>query len=241
MRPWMLLSALTAAETARAGDLHLDAGIGTDFPVSVGAYSSFEGPFRLRARVGVGWLPGPYLDTINALSVSFGWYDDATAALIEAALKNSVIVHPEIGWRPFKKAGFHFEGGYQLAALGGSLSTVELIEAVTGSDIETDEEEAKIEVLAKASDHMLTFNLGYQIVIAKRIVIDTGLAGAFSAAATADLSMAEVEEQGGGRFQQAASVALEPLLEEGETFLVDTLTTYVHTGMVRVTVGYRFF
>jgi hypothetical protein len=237
IRTALVSAALLMPATAAAGDMHLDATLGTEFPVSLGGAVSFEGPARLRARVGVGFMPGPYLDTINSLSTGFGWYDDVTASLISAALKNSVIIHPQLGWRPVKKLGFHFGAGYQVAALGGSLSTAELIEAVTGTELDIDTSDAQIEVLAKATDHMVTVNVGYEFVVAKRLVIDTGLGGAFTVGANSSLEA----DLGSGRGSDRLESAVQPLMDEGEVYLNDTLKSYVHAPMIRIAVGYRFF
>lgn len=238
---WLILSAaLCLADTADASDWHLDASLGTDFPISLHGAVTVEGPYRLRARLGIGWMPGGYLDVINGIITGFGWYDDATAALIQAVLKDSLIVHPELGWRPVENAGFHFDVGYQMAGLGGSLSAVETVEALTGNDLPAEASEAAIDLQAAATDHMLTVNLGWEFVIKDRLIIDTGLGGAFSMSASSELTP-NLNTGRTGPGYDAMLAELDETMGEGETLLNETLTKYVHSPMIRIAVGYRFF
>jgi len=233
--------ALAAGADGDRDELHVDAFASTYVPVSVGVAGRVELPYRIRATVGVGIMPGPYLDTVNALAVGVGWYGEPTANLIDAALKNSLIVHPRVGWRPVPTHGFHFGAGYQVAALGGSLSGAEAIAAATGTEVPDTEGDAAIEVDAAATDHMLTIEAGYEFVIQERLVIDLTLGGAFSVGSSARLARSEaVAEPRPGPAGADRGDPLDPLLRAGEAYLADTLTRYVHTPTLGVMVGYRF-
>lgn len=234
-----LLALLLAAPATAADPVHVDVFAATYFPVSVGVAGRVELPARVRLTVGVGTMPGAYLSAINGLCTGFGWYDDLTASLISSALKNSLIVHPRVGWRPSPKLGFHFDVGYQVAALGGSLSGAETIAAASGQELPDGFDGDVIEVDASATDHMLTIEAGYDIVVRERLVIDLSLGGAFSVAARSELARAG-EITTPSRFDDTIDERLDPLLAQGEEYLTDTLTRYVHTPTVGVMVGYRF-
>ncbi len=231
-----MLTALLLTDLCSAGS-HVEALIGTEFPIAVGVSVGVETPSRLRARLGLGTLPGPYLDTINAVSTSYGWYDDATASLISAALKGSLLIHPHVGWRPFEARGFTLGVGYQLAALGGSLSTVETVEALIGSELPLDEDDARLEVAVAASDHMITPELGWQLLLRDdSLVIHLSLGGALTVGANSTMTM-----EASGPLSGRVDSALEPSLTSGEELLDETFTSYVHTPTIGLRVGYRFF
>jgi len=90
----------------------------TDFPIHVGGGIHVTAPHSLRLRTSVGVLPSRYLDTIYGVNAADG-YDETTAALLSAALKNSLVWQVQLGWRPWTEHGFYLAGGYSLIALGG--------------------------------------------------------------------------------------------------------------------------
>ncbi len=216
----------------------MDAFASTCVPVSIGVAGRVELPYRIRVTLGVGFMPGAYLDTINGTASAFGWYDNTTGDLIEAALKNSLIVHPRVGWRPSPSLGFHFAGGYQVAALGGSLSGAEVIAAVTGQEVPEEVELGRLEMEAPAVDHLLTIEAGYEIVVKERLVTDLSLGGMFTVASSSKLT--PQGSAASGPLAERSNAAVDALASVGETYLNDTLTSYGHTPTVGVMVGYRF-
>jgi hypothetical protein len=214
----------------------VDIRLKTDVPLSTSLGVGVELPHRVRASLGVGLMPGPYLDIIQGMAVGFGWYDQVTADLIDAALQGSLLIHPEVGWRPLPKAGFHFDGGYSVAALGGAVTGSEALEALTGTELkDRDGQDAVVELTAGATDHMLTVRLGWEFVIAKRLVIDPSLGGAFTVGAGANIET----DLGSSRFGGAVD-NLSSFSSAGEAELVKLLKQYVHTPFVGVSVAYRF-
>jgi hypothetical protein len=128
-----------AAGSAHADGVtdRLEVGGGTAIPLYAGASATLRATDRIDIDAAIGIMPPPYVDLINKTVVALGGYDDTTAALIKAALDKSLIVRIDGGFRPFSfPLGFHI--GYTMAALGGSLTTADVIQAVTGEDVRAD-------------------------------------------------------------------------------------------------------
>ena len=121
------------ARPARADDDHrFDAGLGTLVPLYAGGQFVAGLPHRILLSAEAGWMPGAYVDMINSTAQAFGAYNDVTADVVRSTISNSLVLRPSIGWRPFAVHGFEAMVGYTLVMLGGSLSAVEALEAVTG-------------------------------------------------------------------------------------------------------------
>ena len=58
-------------------------------------------------------MPGPYVDGINAFVIAVDGYKQETADLIEASLKDSMVWHVSLGWKPAKRAGGSPDYDYQ--------------------------------------------------------------------------------------------------------------------------------
>ena len=225
---------LAGPVSAGERDWHVDVGVGTDLPISLGVYGKVELPYRIRGRVGLGWMPGPYLDMVNAISVGAGWYDQTVGDLIDLALRDSLVVHTSVGWRPLPKAGFHFDFGYEAAVLGGSLTGAETVETLSGEELPREVEEAMVDVKAASTAHLLSVNVGWEFVVKERLVFDVGLGGAFTVGAQSRLSADLTTDR------PVIVDAVDRALREGEAYLDDLLVRYVHTPTIRVGVAYRF-
>jgi hypothetical protein len=205
---------------------------GTHFPVDVGARVQAEGPLRLQLATGVGVMPGPYVDFLNTLLVELGAYSDTEAALIEAALHNSLIWRTHVGWRPFPRSGFYVQLGYTLVALGGGLTAAEAISAVTGRPVPDEASSGGVEVTVDATLHQLSGEVGWQWMLGERWMLQASVGGFGTLAASTQLSAPNAS--------RLAQLALEPLFAGGEDYLNDTFTSYVHGGTVGVRLGYSF-
>jgi hypothetical protein len=211
----------------------VDALPSTDVAIHAGLKGTVEGPLRLRYSISGGVMPGPYLDLINTVCTGFGWYDDATADLISAALQNSIVIRNHVGWRPFPKRGFQFELGYGLITLGGGLSGSEVIAAATGEDMPDDLDET-FSFSVAATLHMADVTVGWEWLLWKRIVLRADLGGAFT------LGSNTVVEQDFEELNRFVQPAVDDFEDWAETYLDDTFTSYVHTPTIGVAVGYRF-
>jgi hypothetical protein len=156
----------------------LDLGIATEFPIMVlGATTVLEVPFGIQVRADLGWLGSPYSDAINGFLDAVGAYGsgeaaDATSQLILAALHNSLVFRPGLGWRPFARHGFEIFGGYTLVALGGSLSGKQAITAVTGRTFASQEQ--AVDVTINSTLHNFNVGFGWRwLFLGDRLVLRT--------------------------------------------------------------------
>lgn len=224
----MSVAVLTVLLAASPVQPSLEAG--TWFPALVGGRVSVELPLRLQVSTTLGVMPDAYLDATQSVLVAAQAYDELTASLIDAALKNSVLFRAQVGWRPFADAGFSVQAGYGFAALGGGLTGAELIAAVTGKTLSN---EARVEVTASAFVHQLTVEIGWQWFVWKGLFVRASLGGFFSFASSTQLTAPTLPSR--------AQQSLEPVLVEGEHYLDDTITTYVHAPVIGLTIGYQLF
>lgn len=220
-----LLGPLLAAP-AQAAESHLDLALGTELPLQVGVRAQAELPQRVRASLGAGILPSPYLDLVNEVCVGFGWYTEPTALLIEAALNNALVLQLQGGWRPWEDRGWTIDGGYALALLGGGLARADTARTATSGTSSDDSGEIRL----GATAHMVTLTAGHQWLFGERWLLRTTVGGAFTAGASVTAQV----QGGSGAGSRALESATEVLLE-------DTLTGYVHTPTLGVHLGYRFF
>lgn len=222
---------------SRDGPFHLDLQAQTDFPVAVGARISAEFPYRLQLSTGVGTLPGPYVDVINAVVVAAGGYDEATADVIRSALASSLVWRTHVGWRPLKKRGWYFEGGYGLVTLGGGITGQEALTLLTGGTVPTSDGPGTtlLDYDVRSTLHMVDVETGWRWLLWRdRIVLRAALGFAGTVG-----SKTVLEPKDTTRLTDTA--ALQTLAREGEAYLDDIYTSYVFTPVVSVGVGYRFF
>jgi hypothetical protein len=218
---------------AHAAAWHLQVEALTDLPMNLGAKVIAEGPGRLRLSTSLGYLPGPYVDLVNAIVVGLGGYDQKTADLIRAALGSSLLSRTHLGWRPFATYGFYFEVGYGLVALGGGLSREEILSAVTGRSAPQGEPGSTRTYNVRSTLHMIDVELGWQwLFFGDRLTLRAalGFAGTLGSATSISPSYAP----------RAPNLVRE-FTRAGEAYLDGIYTSYVFTPVVTVALGYRFF
>jgi hypothetical protein len=225
---------LLVAPQARADDpspWHLQIEALTDVPLDVGGRILVEGPLRLRLSTSLGVMPGPYVDVINDFAVALGGYNQQTAELIQSSLSSSLVWRTHLGWRPFPKAGFVFDVGYGLVALGGSVNTAQAVAAATSKSTTAAPTAASYNVASTLS--MIDADLGWEWkLLGDRLVIEAGLG--FSATLAASTSVTPVTT---GRGTQARDA----LGDAAAKYLDGLYTSYVYSPVATVAVGYRFF
>jgi hypothetical protein len=226
---WWVLGAAWAGEPADDRTVQPRVGLETVLPVHVGVRAEVEWPHRLRTGTSVGWLPSAYVDTINGVVVGLGGYEDTTAALVQAAIKNSLVWRIDAGWRPLTRAGLHLDAGYQLVALGGSLSGSEVVEAATGREAPKKTEPLTFET--RATLHMIAVDVGYEWTVAEHLWIRTTVGGAFTLDAPTALQPAFFLPP---RFLEP----IEVYADTAATQLSGYMTRYVHTPTLGITVGW---
>lgn len=216
---------------------------GTKAPLSIGAKARVELPGRVQLGGGIGYLPGGYVDILNGTAMAFDAYEQSTADLIKAAIQSSAVFDADLGWRPFPESGFTFGLGYSLVALGGDASTAELIAGVTGIEAPesgTDGDGPLAGRAGSADDqsyditaavHLLRPEVGWQIDLGDRWMVDVGLGGAF----TLNSGVIVKAEN------ESAAPALQEAFEAGTSeWLEDTIEQYVHSPTISVGFGAKF-
>ncbi|MGB0592427.1 MAG: hypothetical protein ACPGU1_22305 [Myxococcota bacterium] len=204
----------------------------TDFPIHMGAGARVEFPLGLRVHTSLGVMPGPYLETINALCTEMGWYDQLTADLISAALENSLVWRLRASWRPLSDYGFYVGAGYSLATLGGGLSGAEVIAAASGVTL-PDQVEGKLNFETAAAVHMLDAEVGWELLFFDHLLLRLALGGTFTVDAATTL-------EAGWQVSKPTQAKVDELALAGELYLDDIITRYVHALTLTVALGWQF-
>ena len=231
---WLIAIGAPAVRAEDAGgDWHISLDAGTDFPASLGLRASLEGPLRLRATLGVGYLPGGYVDVINAFEQEIGSYDQAKADFIHQTISDSIVVRATMGWRPFRKEGFYFELGYTFGGLGGGVTAQELVEAATGLELSDGASSSERTFDATASLHLFVGEIGWEwLFLNDHLVLRASLGFLFTLGADSSVQ---------AQFEPRFPNAVHQFEAASEAYIVDTFTSYVHAPTVNVQLGYRFF
>lgn len=214
------------------GDWHLEAGVGTDFPVQLGARVGLEMPGRVRVSTSFGVLPGPYVDAINGVLVGLDAYSREEADLVTSTLSSSLVWRTHVGWRPFADAGFYADLGYGLVTLGGGATASELIAGLTKRDLPPGA--GGINITADSTLHMLDVELGWRFPIGPSFAAWTALGGAFTLASSTSLTPDET-----GR--PLIDAEARKIADAGAKRLDDIYTSYVFTPVLSLGVAYVFF
>lgn len=218
---------------AESSDYHLSLEAGTDFPLAVVARLTAELPRRIRLGTAVGSLPGPYVDAINGVVVSLDGYPQETADLVRAALQSSLVWRLQAGWRPFASRGFYADLGYCLVTLGGGATGDQIIAAATGQSLSSSTRGREYDM--QSTLHVFTVEIGWQWLLWRdRLSLRAAVGGAFTVGASTAIapqfSTTGLQER-----------AVQTFTDFGERYLDEIYTAYVHTPVLTVTAGYRFF
>ncbi|MCB9781298.1 MAG: hypothetical protein H6742_22210 [Alphaproteobacteria bacterium] len=208
----------------------VDLSIGTRVPIDVAAQVRTELGPRIQPGLRVGFLPGPYVGLMNEAAMAFGAYEQPTADVIRSAIESSLVLGVDVGWRPFERHGFTFGAGYSLVTLGGSAAAQDIVVAATGQEAPEDNNAgSNLLYDLHATLHAIRPELGWQIPVGDRIIVETGLGGFFTLESRAVVTP---QFDGNPLTQRAFTSASEIWLEQ-------TLEKYVHSPTVTVGVSYR--
>lgn len=218
----------------RAAPWSLSVEAGTSFPFDVGGRASVEVPGRISLSGSLGYMPRQYADALNDALVTFGAYDDRTAEIIEAGLRNTMVTRAQIGWRPFASSGFYVSGGYGLLALGGGFSSAQSLAIITGQPIPADDDAvgAADDLIIESTIHQAVGELGWTFAVMDRLQLRTSVGGFYTVDANTRISFRE---------SPLATAVASPLLSLGERHLDDLYRTYLHAPFATATLGYVFF
>ena len=223
--------ARTKSRTRKALNWHLLAEAQTIVPLTVGAKLTLEMPWRIRASVGAGWLPGGYVDLINAVVVAAGGYDENTARVIRSSLESSLILRFHLGWRPFRAYGFVLEAGYGLVVLGGAVATEDLLSVATGITPPR-EPVSHRDYDVSSTLHMVDLELSYRWVLGPGIVLRVGVGFSGTVGAQSHVSP---------RYLPMRMGPVNTFTKAAENYLDDTYESYVFTPTITAAVGWRPF
>ncbi len=241
--PLLLCLPLLAPTTALAapppqGAVGLDLLLGTRFPLSLGAQAGFEGPWRLQAGLGAGWLPGAYVDAINGVAMAMNAYDQATADVIRSTIQSSLVLDADLGWRPFPGAGFLLGTGYSLITLGGSATAQDIIVAASGLEAPDYsgtmgwvpfDDDSILNYQTSAVLQQLRVELAWRWWLGDRYVLRVGLGAAFTVAARSRIEPA---------YDPLLPVLVDYFTEEAQDWLDGIMRSYVHSPTITVRLGH---
>jgi hypothetical protein len=224
-----LLALLSAAASAA----QLDLALRTDVPVMVGASATVEGAHRLRGRLSGGFMPGPYVDLTNAAMTGFGVYSTTVADIIELALRRSLVLRVEGGWRPIEGRGLTLGGGYQLLGLGGDSTDLSLFGEAMDPRLLDSAQGVTGDLEVGVAAHMLTVEVGYEWVVKDHLVLTAslGFAGTVAAGARAEATK-ELSGPLEGEIRDAAVAGAADYLDY-------VFEEWVHLPMIGVSAGWR--
>jgi hypothetical protein len=201
---------------------------GTRFPLELGIEGAVEVPLGFTFHLGIGWMPRFYRNMINDTAVSFGFYDDADAALVAAALEDALLITPMIGWRPPPLGGLEIYGGYVMTFLGGSVTQAEA-EALSGEDL-SGVPISEVPLSGKA--HAFQIGIAYQAFVQRHVALRLSLAyfQIFDSSTSIDVTVPGANAM---RIVDRVETAL-------DSYLGDLLTTYVKAPLFGFAVVWRF-
>jgi len=211
---------------------HLEAGVGTDFPIQVGLRAGLETPQRIRLSTSLGVLPRPYVNAVNGVLVGAGAYDRVTGDVIKDTLSSSLVWRTHVGFRPFANSGFYVDVGYGLVALGGGTTAAALLAELTGQTLP--QGHSDLDVSVHSTLHMFDVEFGWRIPLSHSFVVWAALGGAFTFASSTRLS---VQPTGDADFDQAAR----QLAGTGANYLDHVYRSYVFTPVISLGGSYVFF
>lgn len=221
------LAIVLVASTAHASP-RVEIGAGTAVPLAVGVEATAHVTSRFALDVGIGILPSPYVDVINAAVVAFDGYDENTAELIAAALDDAIVAHVAVAYRP-GRVPLTFHAGYTIAALGGGLGAASAIEAATGQDVRAD---VGNEIPMQSTVHFVRLGAAWRFDVHDRIVLRASLEYLHAVASASSID-AERRTTSGREGVDRASAAL-------DAYLDDVYTSYVRAPVIGISGRYTW-
>jgi len=202
---------------------------GAEAPVAFGARASLRFPLGIETTLGIGYMPGWFVDGINKTMVSLDAYDLNTADLIRESLQNSLVIDFILGFDLFEPGGFFFDFGFSMITLGGSVSATSLIYQATGVDLSNYPNllPVKNEIPVSTTLYSVSGHLGYQFY----------LTDSFS------LSLAAGVIKAVGSYTEAEfkvpSVQTRELQQKLNDYMQETYKKYVVSPTLTIMFGYK--
>lgn len=195
-----------------------------DEPLAVGG--DFDlGPLHTGARVG--WMPEGYADTISAVIVALGGWDDATAELIDDVLGPSLVIDVDLG-AGLTNGRFYGAAGLMVVSLGAGATSGDRLTAASG--IEVDPVGGRFgfdgELKARTTHISVKALVGTRVPLPASLVLRLEVGGLHTVAATSKLLQ-------DGQELPLASDAF-------DDYLRDVYTTYVWSPTLGARIGWAF-
>jgi hypothetical protein len=215
-------------------DFHLDVGVATDYPISLGGLVTAEVPGRILLSLGLGVMPQPYAYSIDSLLVAVHAYDAGVSQLIRGALGNSFVLRASGGWRPFRDHGLELYGGYTMITLGGAANPVDVVNTVLAESGSSDRVSGTYpNVGFGVTMHNVHATIGWRWLLANdHFVIRAAVSYMQCLAASANVSVPSVS---GVSSQMTAGVS-----DALSGYIGGYLTTYGKAPVASLSASYRF-
>ncbi len=156
----------------------------TDVPVLVGAGMLLETRSRLRLRSSLGVMPRGYLRLSNALIRGLDTeYPEEAEVLVEQAVDDTITWRSQVGFRPFRRAGFYVHAGYTLLGIRGDATGEELVMAAESFDEDQGELMRRMnpDTIAMSSRlHMVDVEFGWDFALGERANLRLGAGWAYT-------------------------------------------------------------
>ena len=221
-----------AAAPARAdvGGWQIVPTVGTDALLDVEAGVVVEAPFRLRISTAVGVMPHPYVEGIVDILDDVHHFKTPVGPLIDQVVSSPLVWRTMVGFRPWRAHGFYAMVGYGLIALGATGTPAQALDAADGQMLPPSDAGAFRELTASSTLHTLDVDLGWRWQLPHRFVIQAGLGGVFTVAASSTIVPDYVPKD-------PASTAM--YTAEAAAYLDHIYTKYVYSPTIVVSLGYR--
>jgi hypothetical protein len=173
------------------------------------------------------------VDLTNAAMTGFDVYSDTVADIIELALRRSVVVRLEGGWRPLERRGLTLGGGYQLLGLGGDSTSLSLFGEAMDPRLLERAQAVTGDLEVGVAAHMLTAEVGYEWVVKDHLVLTAslGFAGTVAAAARAEAT----RDPRGALEGEVRGLAVDGVAD----YLDYVFEEWVHLPMIGASAGWR--
>jgi len=166
--------------------------------------------------------------------VALGGYPDSTAELVRGALQNSLVWRLQAGFRPFASHGFYVDLGYCLATLGGGATGDQIIAAAIGQSPPSSSHGREYAV--RSTLHLLTVEIDWEWALLRdRLSLRAAIDGIFTVGSSTSM------EPSFATSTPAEARLVQAFASFGERYLDGIYTAYVHTPVLSLAAGYRFF
>lgn len=211
---------------------HLGAAVATDVPATLGVEVWATAPGRVRLGLKAGAMPSGYVDFINSVATGAGWYTDDTAELIASALDDATVVVVQVGWQPRADWGLYVDAGYGRVALSGAATSGEVLVGALGQ--RPTRGSADDPYTIDSTLHTLRLDVGWRFDLYEGLYADARLGGLITLASSTTVEPTPSDSP-------LVTAARASVAEDGRAYLDQTYTDFVHSPLLGLALGWRFF